>query len=39
MHSRGVTRPKFMEQFFRDVEDMQGDLANISYATAAKFPI
>ncbi|DBA05239.1 TPA: hypothetical protein N0F65_007401 [Lagenidium giganteum] len=26
----GVTRPKFMEQFFRDVEEMQADLSGIS---------
>lgn len=24
-------RPKFMEQFFKDVEDMQMDLTNIRY--------
>lgn len=36
--SRGVTRPKFMEQFFKDVEDMQADLANIAYAPGAHSP-
>lgn len=29
VESRGVVRPKFMEVFFKDVEEMQMDLANI----------
>ncbi|KAG2768658.1 hypothetical protein Pcac1_g20034 [Phytophthora cactorum] len=33
MCSRGVVRPKFMEVFFKDVEEMQMDLANISLAS------
>ncbi|GAB9471472.1 hypothetical protein Gpo141_00008681 [Globisporangium polare] len=31
--SNGIMRPKFMEQFFKDVEDMQMDLTNISLGT------
>ncbi|TMW65652.1 hypothetical protein Poli38472_008294 [Pythium oligandrum] len=29
----GVVRPKFMEEFFKDVEDMQMDLTNINLGT------
>ncbi|KAI9980508.1 hypothetical protein PInf_030145 [Phytophthora infestans] len=32
-NGRGVVRPKFMEVFFKDVEEMQMDLANISLAS------
>lgn len=31
--NNGVTRPKFMEQFFLEVEEMQNDLANIALGT------
>lgn len=34
---RGVTRPKFMEQFFKDVEEMQADLANIKYVAGCRW--
>ncbi|KAL3674820.1 hypothetical protein V7S43_000747 [Phytophthora oleae] len=36
VRSRGVVRPKFMEVFFKDVEEMQLDLANIRQVLASQ---